>query len=35
MTRTSIEIAIKIFIVLLVATFVWTLGRVFGMLGWI
>jgi|GEM_PF-1643040 len=36
MTRTSIEFAIKVFIVLLVATFLWTLYRVLGgMLGWL
>jgi len=32
MTRSSIELTIKIFVVLLVATFVWTLCRVYGML---
>jgi hypothetical protein len=32
MTRSSIELTIKIFVVLLVATFVWTLVRVYGML---
>ena len=34
MTRSSIELWIKIFVVALVATFAWTLGRVCGMLGW-
>ncbi len=34
MTRTSIELAIKVFIVALVAAFLWTLTRVLGMLGW-
>jgi hypothetical protein len=32
MTRSSIEFTIKIFVVLLVATFIWTLCRVYGML---
>ena len=34
MTRPAIESCIRIFIVLLVATFVWTATRVLGMLGW-
>jgi len=34
MTRTTIELSIKIFIVMLVVIFVWTVTRVFGMLGW-
>jgi hypothetical protein len=34
MTRPAIERCIKIFIVLLIATFVWTVTRVFGLLGW-
>ena len=33
MTRPQIESCIKIFIVALIATFVWTVTRVFGMLG--
>lgn len=32
MTRSSIELTIKIFVVLLVATFIWTLVRVIGMI---
>ena len=32
MTRSSIELTIKIFVVLLVATFIWTLIRVIGMI---
>jgi hypothetical protein len=34
MTRPSIERCIWVFIVLLVATFVWTVTRVLDMLGW-
>jgi len=33
MTRPAIEFSIKIFIVLLIATFGWTVTRVMGMLG--
>ena len=35
MTRTSIERCIWIFIVALVITFIWTVAKVFGMLGWL
>jgi hypothetical protein len=35
MTRPAIEFCIRVFIVLLVATFVWTATRVLDMLGWI
>ena len=35
MTRPSIERWIKIFIVALIATFAWTVGKVLTMLGWI
>lgn len=34
MTRPAIERCIKIFIVALIVTFVWTVSRVFTMLGW-
>jgi hypothetical protein len=34
MTRTSIERCIWIFIVALIATFIWTVAKVFTMLGW-
>jgi hypothetical protein len=34
MTRPSIERCIKIFVVALIATFVWTVSRVLTMLGW-
>jgi hypothetical protein len=32
MTRSSIELTIKIFVALLVATFIWTLVKVIGMI---
>jgi hypothetical protein len=35
MTRQSIEFSVKLFIVALVATFIWTVARVLGMLGWL
>jgi hypothetical protein len=35
MTRASIELAIKIFVVALVATFTYTVVKVLAMLGWI
>ena len=34
MTRPAIERCIWVFIVALIATFVWTVGKVLGMLGW-
>jgi hypothetical protein len=34
MTRTAIQNCIKVFIVALIATFVWTITRVLTMLGW-
>ena len=34
MTRPAIELSIKIFMVMLVVTFVWTVMRVLGLLGW-
>lgn len=34
MTRKSIELSVKIFLVALILTFVWTLTQVAGMLGW-
>lgn len=34
MTRAAIEVCIKIFIVALILTFVWTFVRVLGMMGW-
>ena len=34
MTRPTIERCIKVFIVALVATFVWTVTKVFAMVGW-
>ena len=33
MTRPAIEFSIKIFIVALIATFVWTVTKVLGMIG--
>ena len=33
MTRTSIEACIKLFIVALICTFIWTVFRVLGMIG--
>jgi hypothetical protein len=35
MTRTSIERCIWIFIVALVVTFIWTVSKVFAMVGWL
>jgi hypothetical protein len=35
MTRPAIERCIWVFIIALVATFLWTLTGVFGMLGWL
>lgn len=35
MTRPSIEVSVKIFLVALILTFVWTVFQVFGMLGWL
>jgi hypothetical protein len=35
MTRPAIERCIWVFIVALIATFVWTVTQVFSMLGWI
>jgi hypothetical protein len=35
MTRQSIEFSVKIFLVALILTFVWTVFQVFGMLGWL
>jgi hypothetical protein len=34
MTRPAIERCIKIFIVALIATFIWTVTQVLGLLGW-
>jgi|GEM_PF-3394621 len=34
MTRPAIERCIWVFIVALIATFVWTVAKVFAMLGW-
>jgi hypothetical protein len=34
MTRTSIERCIWIFVVALTVTFLWTVAKVFAMLGW-
>lgn len=34
MTRPAIERCIKIFIVALIATFIWTVIQVLGLLGW-
>jgi len=34
MTRKSIEASVKIFLVALVITFVWTVTKVLAMLGW-
>jgi hypothetical protein len=35
MTRPSIELSLRIFIVVLVVTFVWTMVRVLGLVGWL
>jgi hypothetical protein len=35
MTRTSIERCIWIFVVALICTFIWTVVKVLGMLGWL
>jgi hypothetical protein len=34
MTRPAIERCIKVFIVALIATFIWTVTQVLGLLGW-